>query len=340
MTSSVTVAWRWHHLGLLLMALLAPLLVSWWLGGQEALDAIGAFPGTLLTLMVVTAVLCWNLNAARWQLLLSGRAGRLGQHGALAIEMAAKFALCATPGGTGGAATFVVLLARRGYPPARASAIYLVDQCCDLLFFALMLTLLVAATLSGMIDWPYRVLIGTALLAVGLLLIGLGLILLWLPRLLRSRPWLTRPGRRRRRQVARQLLSGRRTLIATLRLPPRILAAIFGLCCLHWLLRYSLLYLAVIGISGQGDALADWAWTFMVQMLAMAASQFSILPGGAGAAEISVGAMLMPLMKPEQAAAAVVIWRLVSYHLYLVAGAPLFLMATYGLIRQTSPERS
>ncbi|SDI70298.1 conserved hypothetical protein [Billgrantia gudaonensis] len=322
----MAMTWRWRHLGLLLLALLAPLLVSWWLGGHEALATIGAFPGPLLALMGIITVLCWNLNAARWRLLLSGRAGHLGQDGALAIEMAVKFALCATPGGSGGAATFLLLLARRGFPPARATAIYLVDQSCDLLFFAVMLSLLVAATLTGAVDWPHRTLIGAASLGLGLVLLGLGLILAWLPWLLRRRPWLAWPGPRRRRRFARQLLSGRRTLIATLRLPPSVLASIFGLCGLHWLLRYSLLYLAVLGIIGQGGTLADWAWTFLVQMLAMAASQFSVLPGGAGAAEISVGALLLPLMEPGQVAAAVVIWRLVSYHLYLLAGAPVFLI--------------
>ncbi|MDN3556384.1 lysylphosphatidylglycerol synthase transmembrane domain-containing protein [Halomonas maura] len=309
----------------LALAVVAPLLLSWWLGGQGALAAIGDFPVSLLALMACIAVLCWNLNAARWRLLLAGRAGRLGQRGALVIEMAAKFALCATPAGTGGAATFLLLLGRRGFSPARASAIYLVDQCCDMLFFALMLALLVATTLVGAIDWPHRTLIGAALLGLGLVLLGLGLTLAWLPRLLRRRPWSAWPGPERRRRIARQLLSGRRTLITTLRLPPAVLAAIFGLCCLHWLLRYSLLYLAVAGILGQDGALADWAWTFLVQMLAMAASQFSVLPGGAGTAELSVGALLLPLMEHDQAAAAVVVWRLVSYHLYLLAGGPVFL---------------
>ncbi|WP_108444796.1 lysylphosphatidylglycerol synthase transmembrane domain-containing protein [Halomonas denitrificans] len=336
---AAAIAWRWRHLGLLGLALLAPLLVPWWLGGGGTLGALGDFPGALLALMVGIAVLCWNLNAARWRLLLAGRAGRLGQRGALALEMAAKFALCATPGGTGGAATFLLLLARRGYPPARASAIYLVDQCCDLLFFALMLALLVVATLVGAIDWPHRTLIGAALLGLGLLLLGLGAILAGLPWLLRGRPWLSWPGPGRRRRIARQLLSGRRTLIATLRLPPRVLAAIFALCGLHWLLRYSLLYLAVLGIAGQGAALDDWAWTFVVQMLAMAASQFSVLPGGAGTAELSVGALLMPLMARDQAAAAVVIWRLVSYHLYLLAGAPIFLVLLGRALRRGHARR-
>jgi len=119
----------------------------------------------------------------------------------------------------------------------------------------------------------------------------------------------------------------------TLALPKGTLAAMLALTTLHWLLRYSLLYLAVIGIGGH----ADWLWTFLTQMLAMAASQFSFLPGGAGAAEVGVGSLLLPLMGREQAAAAVLVWRLISYHLYLAAGAPLLLLYSARLLRQRKP---
>ncbi len=110
------------------------LVVPWLLGGEDVLDALADFPLGILALMLVMTVTCWNLNALRLRLLLDGRAGRVGQGEALAIEMAAKFALCATPGGSGGAVTLLALLARRGFPPSRGSAIFLVDQaatCCS-----------------------------------------------------------------------------------------------------------------------------------------------------------------------------------------------------------------
>ena len=39
----------------------------------------------------------------------------------------------------------------------------------------------------------------------------------------------------------------------------------------------------------------------------------------------------------EQAAAAVLVWRLISYHLYLAAGAPLLLFYSARLLRQRKP---
>ena len=324
--------WRpWHGLTIVL-ALLAPLLVTAWLGGAESLAAIRRFPPGLLGLMVLVAFTCWNLNAARLRLMLDGRAGWLGQRGALGIELASKFALCATPGGSGGPATLLVLLARRGLPPSRGAAVFLLDQGCDLLFFLCMLTGVVAYSLLGDTAWPHRWLVQLALVALALVAFAACLAMAWLPRLLRGSSvargrW---PSLKRRRWLARRLLRCRQAILATLRLPTTTLLAVLMLTSAHWLLRYSLLYLAVLGVGGS----IDWLWTFLTQMLAMAASQFSFLPGGAGAAELGVGGLLLPMLGAEQAAAAVLVWRLASYHLYLAAGAPLFLVqATRWLAR-------
>ncbi|WP_141317717.1 lysylphosphatidylglycerol synthase transmembrane domain-containing protein [Halomonas halmophila] len=312
---------RW---GWLALAASMTLIVPWLLGGRQLLAALERFPLDVLGLMLVLVVTCWNLNALRLRLLLDGRAGRLGQGGALGIEMAAKFALCATPGGSGGAITLLALLARRGLSPSRGSAIFLVDQGCDMLFFAAMLGVLAGMSLGGNVDWPHQGLLATAMLGLVGLMSIIMLTMLRLPRLLRRRPgWVWRRlSARRRRWLSRRLLGCRRALLATLTLPPLRLVGIMGLCAAHWLLRYSLLYLAVLGIGQE----VDWAWTFLTQMLAMAASQMSVLPGGAGAAELGVGALLMPIMPATQAAAAIVVWRLTTYHLYLIAGAPAFMV--------------
>ncbi|MDW7746769.1 lysylphosphatidylglycerol synthase transmembrane domain-containing protein [Halomonas sp.] len=330
--------WRPLHGLLVVLALLAPLVIMAWLGGPGALAAVNRFPLDVLALMLLMAIVCWNLNAARLRLMLDGRTGRLGQRGALGIELASKFALCATPGGSGGPATLLFLLAQRGLPASRGAAVFLLDQGCDLLFFLCMLTGLVAYSLLGETQWPHQTVVQIALSALALVAVGVTLAMGYLPGLLR---YTASPGARwlsgyRRRWLARRLLTCRRALQATLRLPIATLMAMLGLTTAHWLLRYSLLYLAVLGAGGD----VDWIWTFLTQMLAMAASQFSFLPGGAGAAELGVGGLLLPLMEREQAAAAVLVWRLVSYHLYLVAGAPLFLLSAYRLVRRPSPERT
>lgn len=324
--------WRPIHGVLVALALITPLVLTAWLGGADALQRVKHFPLGLLLLMLVIAFVCWNLNAARLRLMLNGRAGTLGQRGALGIELASKFALCATPGGSGGPVTLLILLAQRGFPPAKGAAMFLIDQGCDLLFFLAMLSGLVLFSLLSDTQWPHQSLVQWALVGLALLATVVIALIRYLPRLLRApsinTPW---PNRYRRRWLARRLLRCRHALKVTLELPGATLCAMLLLTTLHWLMRYSLLYLAVLGVGGQ----ADWMWTFLTQMLAMAASQFSFLPGGAGAAEVGVGTMLLPLMEREQAAAAVLVWRLVSYHLYLAAGAPLFMLYSYRMLRRS-----
>lgn len=313
------------------LALTAPLVLTAWLGGAEALKRVRHFPLSLLALMLVLAFLCWNLNAARLRLMLGGRAGRLGQRGALGIELAAKFALCATPGGSGGPATLLLLLAQRGFPPAKGAAVFLVDQGCDMLFFLTMLSGLVLFSLLSDTQWPHQSLVQLSLIGLVIVATLVSIIMRYLPSLLRTGGVTTAwPSRYRRRWLARRLLRCRYALKVTLALPRKTLLAMLVLTTAHWLMRYSLLYLAVLGVGGN----VDWMWTFITQMLAMAASQFSFLPGGAGAAEIGVGSLLLPLMEREQAAAAVLVWRLVSYHLYLAAGAPLFILYSYRFLRR------
>ncbi|RAR59735.1 uncharacterized protein (TIRG00374 family) [Onishia taeanensis] len=352
-------AWRLlRGRALLILALLMAALIPLLLDGMAPFAALLDFPLTQLALMLSLVLGCWNLNALRLRLLLAGRLGAgdkpldrsgngrlagsspaqgsptcafqgtapgtpllLGQRRALAMVMATECATCATPGGSGGPLTLMMLLRGHGLRPATSSGIFLIDQVCDMLFFLLALAAIGGYALLHPDTWPRPELIrlaGAALVAILVILIAL---LLCLPRVLRlSRAPLARLGlaRPRRHRLARQLLQFRQGLATTLRQPPLTLAAIFALCSAHWLTRYSLLYLTLDGLGVD----VAWVWTFMVQMLAMAAGQLSLLPGGAGGVELTIGAFLLPTLGGETTAAAVLIWRFVTYHWYLLAGAP------------------
>lgn len=320
----------WWLAAALVLALAVPLMI----GGRDALTALGDFPPGRLSGMLALVVLCWNLNALRLRLLLAGRAGPLGQRGALGMVMATEFAICATPGGSGGLPTLLALLARRGLRPARASAVFMVDQCCDLLFFLAALTALVLVSLATAVSWPHQWLLVVAIVALLLVLATGTMLIRHLPALLRRRG----ASRKRRPRLARRLLGFRQALVATLALPRPVLVLAMASCAAHWLTRYSLLYLALAGLGAD----VAWSWAFLVQMLSMAAGQLSLLPGGTGAAELGTGMLLIPLVGQATAGAAIVIWRFVTFHCYLLAGAPVFL-AMIGLPRRrgtTDGERA
>lgn len=310
---------RWWLLACgLLMAALVPIL----LGGSDLFERLRGFPLGLLLTMLGMIVVGWYLNALRLRLLIGPR--RLGQHRAVSIVIATEFAICATPGGAGGPLTMMALLLRHGVPPAKGTATYAVEQLTDLLFFACALVGVLIYAVTHSLNTYIASLLGFS----AALLIGLMVLLALLGRFHRQvfllNGWLIgRLGVKstRQRSWARKVLSFRNALLECFRLPRTILLGVFVLTTLHWMLRYSVLYLTLLGL---GKPLA-WAWTFILQILALTAGQLSLLPGGAGSAELASAALLAPLVGKSTAAAAILIWRFVTYYFYLIAGAPLFL---------------
>jgi uncharacterized protein (TIRG00374 family) len=309
----------------LVVALLLAVLVPQLLGGSDMWRRVQLFPLALLLTMLGMIVLCWVLNSFRLRLLLGEQRGQLGRLKSLGVVMSTEFAMCATPGGSGGPLTLMALLARNGVRPAHGSAVFAMDQLSDLLFFlcALVGILFYALfqNLSQRLEWMLTL---STLSMFG----GLCSCLI----LARYHRWLIRLSARvlkrlnvrayTRRRWARKLLLFLAAFTATLKLPWQTLARVFALTCLHWALRYSVLYLALRGLGVD----LQWAWSFLIQMLSLSAGQFSLLPGGAGAAELTSAALLAPMVGKSTAAAAILIWRAVTYYFYLLAGGPVFLL--------------
>ncbi len=308
----------WLLLGALLVAALIPLL----LGGSGLFERLVHFPPWLLLGMIGMVLLGWNLNACRLRLLIGRR--RLGQRRALGVVVATEFAICATPGGAGGPLTMMALLLRQGVAPARGTATYAVEQLTDLLFFACALVGVLFYAVTHSLNTYIASLLGfSAALLIGLMVL-LALLGRFHRQVFRLNGWLVgRLGMKaaRKRYWARKVLSFRNALLECFRLPRAVLLGVFILTTLHWLLRYSVLYLTLQGLDSQ----LAWAWTFIVQLLALTAGQLSLLPGGAGSAELASAALLTPLVGKSTAAAAILIWRFVTYYFYLIAGAPVFL---------------
>lgn len=305
------------------LALLVAVLVPAWLGGSELLPRLQRFdPGLMMTLLGMI-VLCWIINAARLRLLLGQQGAHLGRLRSLGVVMATEFAICTTPGGSGGPLTLMTLLARERIGAARSGAVFAMDQLNDLLFFfCAMLAIAGYALFHSLGRSQEGMLLGSA----ALLCVALAVIVL----LSRYRRAMMRGNGRllrrlgvsavRRRRWTRKLLHFVHALIDTWRLPKRVLALVFALTCVHWSLRYSVLYLVLKGLG------VDLAWipSFLVQMLSLSAGQFSLLPGGAGAAELTSATLLSPLVGSSTAAAAILIWRAITYYFYLLAGGPVF----------------
>lgn len=310
---------------LLLVGLLAAVLIPLLLGGSETWSRLTGFPLPWLLIMFGMILLCWGVNTLRLRLLLGDQCDKVSRLRSLGVVIAAEFAYCATPGGSGGPLTIMALLARYGVRPAKGTAVFAMDQLSDLLFFLCALSgILIYALfqhLSQRMEWMLMV------SAVSLFggLISCVMVARYHRLLIRlSGRWLARVNVKAatRMRWARKLLQFLAAFTDTLKLPVQTLIKVFALTCVHWLLRYSVLYLALRGLGAD----LQWAWTFLIQMLALSAGQFSLLPGGAGAAELTSAALLAPMVGKSTAAAAILIWRAVTYYFYLLVGGPVFLL--------------
>ena len=298
-----------------------------WLGGRAVWSELALLSWQRLALLLAMIFGCWNINAVRLRLLANGIGTRLRHGRALAIIMATEFAICATPGGSGGPPTYAWLLRSEGLGGSQAIALYAADQLLNMLFFLTALITLVthwALVPSGLhLGWQVVTLGGV--LAAGLVLVGLSLrhyrrMMLAAGRLLSH----YRVSERTRLRLARGAIEFRHSLSLIQGSGWQRLLGLSGLCVLHWLLRYSILYLAVRGLGGT----LSWGYAFVVQMLSLTAGQATLLPGGSGGAEASSSLLLAPYLGPSTAAAAILVWRFVTFYWYLIAGAPVFVLMT------------
>ena len=306
------------------LGLLLGLAVPWLLGGHGVWRRLLDIPAAVFALAVGFTLLGWHCNAGRLRLLVGSTGRHMGQWHAFAVAMATDFGYMASPGGAGGWLAWAWLLRRHaGLGTARSLALYAADRLLDLLFFsfALLTFGLVWAFATGGARLGWRVL----LLLAGMAALGTlaWLLVRYFDRLLRALLWtlrLLRVSPRRRWRLARSLMEFHTGLGVVLRLPRARRAALAGLCVLHWSLRYSVLYVMVRGLGHH----LPWAYTFVVQLVALYAGQITLMPGGSGGAELVAGALLVPYLGRTDAAAAVLGWRLITFYWYLVAGGLVF----------------
>ncbi|HHW3020965.1 TPA: lysylphosphatidylglycerol synthase domain-containing protein [Pseudomonas aeruginosa] len=121
----------------------------------------------------------------------------------------------------------------------------------------------------------------------------------------------------------RLLLAGRAGKLGQLQSVGIIMASEFAFCATPGGSGGPLTLMALLARRGLGVDI-QWAWTFLIQMVSLSAGQLSLIPGGAGGTELTSAALLAPMIGKSTAAAAIVIWRAVTFYFYLVAGGPVF----------------
>lgn len=308
-------------LALLVSVCLSAAIPLWLGGGPDLLHALERFPLWGLVPLLAMVGAGWVCNAFRLRILAGAFGVRLPLLEAVSKVLSIEFAGTATPAYSGGPATSIYLFGRRGLGAPEAGALVVVDQLADFAFLATFLPL-AAVLVAGDVQVYYVIIAGVVVPA------GFAL-LLWLPR--HYRPLALVLGRvfkrlpilhRYRWRLGRTLIRFRAAVRLMLGMGRGRLAALYGFCTLHWMLRYAL----VPVIFALLDNPLPWAWLFIIQALSLTVGYLSLLPGGSVGVEMGFGIMLAPWVDASVLAVALLVWRFCIFHWYLIVGAPVFLL--------------
>lgn len=292
---------------------------------------LARFPVRHLWLILGLVVVSWLGSGARIWLLAGALGYRVGFGYSVATALAAEFGLAATPGGAGGPAIRVASLRRVGMPLQAGASLLAADAFLDLVFFALLAPLALVVILRDPF-WRGLFAHQAGLPALGLLLAlgGVGIALaLWkgggwatwlvlmgqatpLGRRLRLRArwtWLRRAWRGTIREVGRQA----RRLAVHQR--PRLAAALLAAAC-QWTCRFGVLPVLLAAFGGKPHVVP----LILVQAVLLAVSLVLMVPGGGGSVELVTNLMLRAFVPDSLAALVMLLNRLFTYHLFLLAG--------------------
>lgn len=334
---------RYACQGVALVSIVTVLVLLFTLG-PATVEKLGGFSRAGFSVLVGMVVLAWLCNGARTWLLSRALGHSLTYPQSLCIKLSMEFGVAASPGGVGGSAILLALLRRAGVPLSAGTSMLGADILVDVLFFVLVTPLAIHVLLRDP-DWlgvlprvELAPLTAAALVPAVILLLALAL--------LGHRRWSgsnrrktgsrrggrirlagrLRPLRRDLRDAARASLASARFLLRERR---RTMIALFAVGCLQSLCRYGVLPLLLLLLGCEKNPLP----LLLMQGVLFSLSLVLIAPGGGGGVEV-MALLLLPLFVPTALIGVVLLlWRLLTYHLYVVVGGAVFFWTLHRLDR-------
>lgn len=302
-------------------ALAASAAASIALSGTSVLRDVAAFPLAGVAAILCTVIVGWTAKALKFQLLATqlGRTFPFGK--CLAVALGCDFAFVASPGGVAGYPATLLLFGSIGIDPPRGLAVAAADQLLDLAFFAIAMPLALAWMLiDDYAAGPALRVGGVTALAAVLVLASIGSVGRFGGIVSRFASRLQKLGwSKLRRLVAldrhwQQFRGHLRNLCAA---SPKSIVFIVCATNAQWLARYATLGIALAWL---GHGAVPYPVAFLAQAIALHAGQWTGVPGGVGATDAIVFESLRPWLPFATLATALVVWRLATFHLTLLAG--------------------
>lgn len=324
---------------LIVLSLTLSVGIPLFIGGLDALSAFRNLSWSAFLLLPGLTALSWLVQAGRLLWLSQAIGLRLNFAPAFGTTMAAEFGHAASPGGTGGPATYLFLLTRYGLSGDQALAVQTVDQAVDAVFFAAAIPL---AMILYALDAGSLELFGFALLVILLLLCGLWLLIWLLPHYRRVLMFFGRTMNRLPRlhrfryRAARFIVRFRHSVVVLAGMGLSRLLGLYFLSAAYWLLRYSVLPILFLFLGLDADF-----WTlFLVQLLVLALGQVTFLPGGGGGVELGYTAIMRQMLPQGIAASTLLMWRFATFYFTLIVCGPVFVYLTGRHARELISRRT
>lgn len=288
----------------------------------------------MVPLLILPILVSWTCNGTRFFLMSRCIDQPLSYRRAWSIAVSSEFGLAATPGGVGGTAVRLGFLKKSGISLVHGGALLAADLFLDMLFFS-MLTPFAIYALINVVDVDKLSLSGNPAWLL-LLLIPLSLYLLRnrlfaIIKTNRTAQRVRLAGRLRlfHRNVLDGFRQGRAAAMLIFRNHRGMLALNFMLSAVQFTSRYSVLPLAIwmLGISVNPLPL------IVIQGALFMLSMAVVAPGGGGSVEILGSLALTPFIPNHMVGVAVLLWRIFTYHFYLLFGGIVFTVTFRKMMR-------
>ncbi len=317
---------RRRALILVFLAVVTSIAVVVIVGGPNVFSRLSTTPTWVLGAAPALMLLAWFANAGRVVILLRANGRQIGFVRAWLIAAGGDFGAALGPSNVTALAAYLFLLGRTGLDSARSSALFMLEKILDQAMFAAALAIsAVVLAVNGRAPGHWTLFEVGLGLSLGVLLLVV-LMLFQYRRLVSGIIWLlARLGLapRHRRRVMRWSLRFRHGLLAVAALPRRHLVLLVFCAAMYWAPRFAILPLVAMGLHAN----VPWAYLLAVQVLAIFAGQFSLLPGGTITVEAVSAALLLPWVDRQTVGLMLLLWRGSVFYFTLIVGAGGFLGA-------------
>ncbi len=281
----------------------------------------------LAPLLALPVFLSWTCNGLRFHLMSRCIGQPLSLRRAWAIAVSSEFGVAASPGGVGGTAVRLGFLKKSGISFVHGGSLLAADLFMDLIFFTCITPFAVGALLQHL-SFDISSLAGTwnpLWLLILLVPVAVYAFRRRVYRILKNRPVFEKHRLAGRLRLARtKLLHGFRQgkTATTLIFRNHRIALAFNLAltAVQFSSRYSILPLAIWMLGVPINPLPLIVMQGALYMMSMAV----VAPGGGGSVEVIAALALPQLMPIHLVGVAILLWRLFTYHFYLLTGGAVF----------------